>query len=109
MKKLINKNDDMLAESLAGFAAAHSDLIKFKQNPNFSIRKNEAHNKVAIISGVGSRHEPLHAGYIVYGMLDAAWSGHVFTSPSPDQILAAANTVHAGKGILFIVKIMQAT
>ena len=104
MKKFINKIDDMLTESLAGFAAAHSDLIQFKQNPNFLIRKNIAHNKVAIISGGGSGHEPLHAGYIGYGMLDAACPGHVFTSPSPDQILAAADAVHAGKGILFIVK-----
>ncbi len=94
----------MLDESLAGFAATHSDLIQFKQNPNFLIRKNKAHNKVAIISGGGSGHEPLHAGYIGYGMLDAACPGHVFTSPSPNQILAAAESVNAGKGILFIVK-----
>lgn len=94
----------MLDESLAGFAATYSDLIQFKQNPNFLIRKNKAHNKVAIISGGGSGHEPLHAGYIGYGMLDAACPGHVFTSPTPDQILAAAESVHAGKGILFIVK-----
>ena len=104
MKKFINKIDDILTESLAGFAVAHSDLIQFKQNPNFLMRKNIAHNKVAIISGGGSGHEPLHAGYIGYGMLDAACPGHVFTSPSPDQILAAADAVHAGKGILFIVK-----
>ena len=94
----------MLDESLAGFAATYSDLIQLKQNPNFLIRKNKAHNKVAIISGGGSGHEPLHAGYIGYGMLDAACPGHVFTSPTPDQILAAAESVHAGKGILFIVK-----
>lgn len=109
MKKLINKIDDMWAESLAGFDAAHSDLIQFKQNLNFLIRKNKARNKVAIISGGGSGHEPLHAGYIGYGMLDAACPGLVFTLQPPVQILAAANTVHAGKGTLFIVKIMQAT
>ena len=104
MKKFINKVDDLLAESLGGFAAAHSDLIQFKQNPNFLTRRNKAHNKVAIISGGGSGHEPLHAGYIGYGMLDAACPGHVFTSPSPDQMLAAALAVQASKGILFIVK-----
>ena len=104
MKKFINKIDDILSESLAGFAAAHSDLVHLYQNPNFLTRKNKAQNKVAIISGGGSGHEPLHAGFIGYGMLDAACPGHVFTSPSPDQILAAAESVHAGQGILFIVK-----
>lgn len=108
MKKFINKVDDILIESLSGFAAAHSDLVSLHLNPNFLTRtkkiQGKAQNKVAIISGGGSGHEPLHAGYIGYGMLDAACPGHVFTSPSPDQMLAAAEAVHAGKGILFIVK-----
>ena len=104
MKKFINKIDDVLVESLSGFAAAHSDLVSLHLEPNFLTRKNKAKNKVAIISGGGSGHEPLHAGYIGYGMLDAACPGHVFSSPSPDQMLAAAEVVHAGKGILFIVK-----
>ena len=104
MKKFINKIDDVLVESLSGFAAAHSDLVALHLNPNFLTRKNLAKNKVAIISGGGSGHEPLHAGYIGYGMLDAACPGHVFSSPSPDQMLAAAEAVDAGKGILFIVK-----
>ena len=104
MKKFINKVDDMLNESLAGFAAAHADLVTLHLEPNYLTRKHKASNKVAIISGGGSGHEPLHAGYIGYGMLDAACPGHVFTSPSPDQMLAAAEAVHAGKGILFIVK-----
>ncbi|MBC7755248.1 MAG: dihydroxyacetone kinase subunit DhaK [Bdellovibrio sp.] len=104
MKKFINKVDDMLAESLAGFAAAHADLVSLHLDPNYLTRKLKAHNKVAIISGGGSGHEPLHAGYIGYGMLDAACPGHVFTSPSPDQMLAAAQAVQADKGILFIVK-----
>jgi phosphoenolpyruvate---glycerone phosphotransferase subunit DhaK len=104
MKKFINKIDDILVESLSGFAAAHNDLVTLHLEPNFLIRKNPAKNKVAIISGGGSGHEPLHAGYIGYGMLDAACPGHVFSSPSPDQMLAAAEAVHAGKGILFIVK-----
>ena len=104
MKKFINKIDDILVESLSGFAAAHSDLVSLHLAPNFLTRKIKAQNKVAIISGGGSGHEPLHAGYIGYGMLDAACPGHVFTSPTPDQMLAAAEAVHADKGILFIVK-----
>ena len=104
MKKFINKIDNILVESLSGFAAAHSDLVTLNLNPHFLTRKNPAQNKVAIISGGGSGHEPLHTGYIGYGMLDAACPGHVFSSPSPDQMLAAAEVVHAGKGILFIVK-----
>ncbi len=104
MKKFINKVDDVLIESLSGFASAHSDLVHLNLDPNFLTRKQKAINKVAIISGGGSGHEPLHAGYIGYGMLDAACPGHVFTSPTPDQMLAAAEAVHAGKGVLFIVK-----
>jgi phosphoenolpyruvate---glycerone phosphotransferase subunit DhaK len=104
MKKFINKIDDVLVESLSGFALAHNDLVSLYLEPNFLTRKNLAKNKVAIISGGGSGHEPLHAGYIGFGMLDAACPGHVFSSPSPDQMLAAAEAVHAGKGILFIVK-----
>ncbi|HOY71173.1 MAG TPA: dihydroxyacetone kinase subunit DhaK [Methylotenera sp.] len=104
MKKFINKTDDILKESLTGFATAHQDLVQLKLEPHFLTRKNKAQNKVAIISGGGSGHEPLHAGYIGYGMLDAACPGHVFTSPTPDQMLAAAESVHADKGILFIVK-----
>ena len=108
MKKFINNIDNLLVESLSGFAAAHSDLVSLQLEPNFLTRtkkiQGKAQNKVAIISGGGSGHEPLHAGYIGYGMLDAACPGHVFSSPSPDQMLAAAEAVHAGKGILFIVK-----
>jgi dihydroxyacetone kinase-like protein len=104
MKKFINHIDDVLVESLSGFAAAHADLVRLHLAPNFITRKNKTANKVAIISGGGSGHEPLHAGYIGYGMLDAACPGHVFTSPTPDQMLAAAEAVHADQGILFIVK-----
>jgi len=104
MKKFINKTDDILTESLSGFALAHHDLVSLHLDPNFLTRKQKASNKVAIISGGGSGHEPLHAGYIGKGMLDAACPGHVFTSPTPDQMLAAAEAVHADKGILFIVK-----
>ncbi len=104
MKKFINKTDNILTESLSGFALAHQEIVSLNLDPNFLTRKQKAANKVAIISGGGSGHEPLHAGYIGYGMLDAACPGHVFTSPTPDQMLAAAEAAHADKGILFIVK-----
>lgn len=108
MKKFINNVDNILTESLSGFALAHHDLVSLHLSPNFLTRANKkqpkAKNKVAIISGGGSGHEPLHAGYIGYGMLDASCPGHVFSSPTPDQMLAAAEAVHADKGVLFIVK-----
>ena len=104
MKKFINDVDDMLVESLSGFAAAHKDIVQLHLEPNFLTRADKASNKVAIISGGGSGHEPLHSGFIGYGMLDAACPGYVFTSPSPDQMLAAAEAVDNGKGVLFIVK-----
>ena len=104
MKKFVNKVDNMLIESLSGFAAANGDLVSLHLDPHFITRKNKSQNKVAIISGGGSGHEPLHAGYIGYGMLDAACPGQVFTSPTPDQMLSAAEAVHADKGVLFIVK-----
>lgn len=104
MKKFINKVDNILTESLSGFASAHHDLVAIHLDPNYLTRAQKAQNKVAIISGGGSGHEPLHAGYIGYGMLDAACPGQVFTSPTPDQMLAAAEAVHADKGVLFIVK-----
>ena len=94
----------MLIESLSGFASAHSDIVEVHFEPTFVTRKHKAHNKVALISGGGSGHEPLHTGYIGKGMLDAACPGQVFTSPTPDQMLAAAEAVHADKGVLFIVK-----
>jgi phosphoenolpyruvate---glycerone phosphotransferase subunit DhaK len=104
MKKFVNNVDNILTESLSGFALAHSDIVSLHLNPNYLTRKNKAKNKVAIISGGGSGHEPLHAGYIGVGMLDAACPGHVFSSPTPDQMVAAAEAVHADKGVLFIVK-----
>lgn len=104
MKKFLNNVDNMLFESLTGFAKAHTDLVSLQLEPTYLTRKNKAKNKVAIISGGGAGHEPLHAGYIGKGMLDAACPGQVFTSPTPDQMLAAAEAVHADKGILFIVK-----
>lgn len=104
MKKFINQVDDMLTESLTGFATAHAGLVNLHLDPLFLTRRQQAKQKVAIVSGGGTGHEPLHAGYIGFGMLDAACPGQVFTSPTPDQMLAAATAVHADRGILFIVK-----
>lgn len=104
MKKFVNDVNNMLSESLSGFAKAHSNLVSLTLDPAYLTRKVKADNKVAIISGGGAGHEPLHAGYIGKGMLDAACPGQVFTSPTPDQMMAAAEAVNAGKGVLFIVK-----
>ena len=104
MKKFINAVDDVLAESLSGFATAHADLVKLSLDPYYLCRAEKAQNKVAVISGGGSGHEPLHGGFVGYGMLDAACPGHVFTSPTPDQMLAAAEAAESGRGVLFIVK-----
>jgi phosphoenolpyruvate---glycerone phosphotransferase subunit DhaK len=104
MKKFMNQVDNMLTESLMGFAGAHADLVKLHLNPHFLTRAHKTPDKVVLISGGGSGHEPLHSGYVGYGMLDAACPGHVFTSPTPDQMIAAAAEVHSGKGILWIVK-----
>ncbi len=104
MKKLINTADTVLAESLDGFAAAHADIVTLGAERKFVRRAAPRRGKVALVSGGGSGHEPLHAGFVGLGMLDAACPGHVFTSPTPDQIVAAAEAVDGGVGILFIVK-----
>jgi dihydroxyacetone kinase-like protein len=104
MKKLINHVDDVLAESLDGLAAAHADVVSLGAERKFVRRRHLKPGKVALISGGGSGHEPLHAGFVGLGMLDAACPGQVFTSPTPDQMLAAAEAVDGGAGTLFIVK-----
>ncbi|CDY76327.1 Phosphoenolpyruvate-dihydroxyacetone phosphotransferase, dihydroxyacetone binding subunit DhaK [Caballeronia glathei] len=104
MKKFINRVDDFLTESLAGFAAAHGDLVVLNSDPVFVRRRDLKPGKVALVSGGGSGHEPLHSGFVGYGMLDAACPGQVFTSPTPDQMMAAAKAVDTGQGVLFIVK-----
>ena len=104
MKKLINSVDQVLTESLEGFAAAHGDILKLGDDHKFVRRTKLKPGKVALISGGGSGHEPLHAGFVGHGMLDAACPGQVFTSPTPDQMAAAAAAVDTGAGILFIVK-----
>jgi len=104
MKKFVNDVEGLLLESLQGMALAHSDLLELHVDPTFVTRKNPSQRKVALISGGGSGHEPLHCGLIGTGMLDAACPGQVFTSPTPDQMMAAASAVDRGKGVLFIVK-----
>jgi dihydroxyacetone kinase-like protein len=104
MKKLINAPETVLAESLDGFAAAHADLVVLGAERKFVRRAVLKPGKVALLSGGGSGHEPLHAGFVGHGMLDAACPGQVFTSPTPDQMMAAAEAVDGGAGVLFIVK-----
>jgi phosphoenolpyruvate---glycerone phosphotransferase subunit DhaK len=104
MKKLINDVDTLIEESLSGFAAAHPTLVEVAFEPTFVKRRGEPRAKVALISGGGSGHEPLHSGFVGRGMLDAACPGQVFTSPTPDQMIAAAHAVDGGAGVLFIVK-----
>jgi len=105
MKKLINDPMNVVPEALEGMAKAHPDLIKVHFNPNFVYRADAPRpGKVAVISGGGSGHEPMHVGFVGYGMLDAACPGAVFTSPTPDQMYEAAKAVHGGAGILMIVK-----
>ncbi len=104
MKKLINAPGTVLAESLDGFAAAHADLVTLGAQRKFVRRRTLTPGKVALISGGGSGHEPMHVGFVGHGMLDAACPGEVFTSPTPDQMLAAIDGVDTGAGCLFIVK-----
>ena len=104
MKKLINATEDVVSESLAGFAAAHSDIVRIGEQAPFVQRRHLKPGKVALVSGGGSGHEPLHGGFVGQGMLDAAVPGQVFTSPTPDLILAAAEAADTGGGVLFIVK-----
>lgn len=104
MKKFINSVDTILAESLDGFAAAHADILMLGEDRKFIRRRELKPGKVALISGGGSGHEPLHGGFVGHGMLDAACPGQVFTSPTPDQMLAAVEAVGTGAGCLFIVK-----
>lgn len=104
MKKFINSVDGVLAESLDGLAAAHADILALGPERKFVRRRELNPKKVALVSGGGSGHEPLHAGFVGYGMLDAACPGQVFTSPTPDQIVEAAQSVAGEAGVLFIVK-----
>jgi dihydroxyacetone kinase-like protein len=104
IKKFINTPDTMLGESLDGFVAAHQNIVALGGGHQFVRRRELAPGKVALISGGGSGHEPMHAGFVGRGMLDAACPGEVFTSPTPDQMLAAMEQVDTGGGVLLIVK-----
>ncbi|MGD2105180.1 MAG: dihydroxyacetone kinase subunit DhaK [Anaerolineae bacterium] len=105
MKKLINDPERVVIEQLEGMALAYPDLIKVQYDPNFVYRADAPiDGKVALISGGGSGHEPMHGGLVGVGMLDAACPGAVFTSPTPDQMLEAAKATDSGAGVLYIVK-----
>lgn len=104
MKKFVNAIDQLIPQSLAGFAAAHADIVELGGEGKFVRRRRLQPGKVALVSGGGSGHEPLHAGFVGRGMLDAACPGQVFTSPTPDQMAEAAAAVDTGAGVLYIVK-----
>lgn len=104
MKKLINSPEGVVQDALDGIALAHPDLVVHR-NPDFIVRAGAPfHGKVGVISGGGSGHEPMHGGFVGKGMLDAACPGAIFTSPVPDQMLAATKAVNGGAGVLHIVK-----
>jgi phosphoenolpyruvate---glycerone phosphotransferase subunit DhaK len=104
MKKLINSPDTLVADALAGMAAAHPALAVDIENKVITRSGGPTAGKVGLVSGGGAGHEPLHGGFVGYGMLDAACPGEVFTSPVPDQMLAATKAVNGGAGVLHIVK-----
>ncbi len=105
MKKLINRVEDMVKEELAGMEALHPELIRVDLENQIIVRKDApVRGKVGVISGGGSGHEPMHGGYVGRGMLDAACPGAIFTSPVPDQMLAATRAVNGGAGVLQVVK-----
>jgi dihydroxyacetone kinase-like protein len=105
MKKLINRVEDIVPEALQGLGAAHPDVVKIDlPNSNVLRAGGPKAGKVALVSGGGSGHEPLHGGFVGLGMLDAACAGAIFTSPVPDQMEAATRAVDGGAGVLHIVK-----
>jgi dihydroxyacetone kinase-like protein len=105
MRKFLNEPSQVVKESLAGLAAAHPDLLRYDAAAQIVVRKDSPRKgKVALISGGGSGHEPLHGGFVGLGMLDAACPGEVFTSPVPGQMLAATKAVDGGAGVVHIVK-----
>ncbi len=105
MKKLINSVDDVVTEALAGMEALHPELIRVDYENQLVVRKDAPiRGKVGVISGGGSGHEPMHGGFVGRGMLDAACPGAIFTSPVPDQMLAATRAVSGGAGVLHVVK-----
>jgi dihydroxyacetone kinase-like protein len=105
VKKLINRPEDVVREELRGIEQAHPDLVRVFYEPNHIVRADApVQGKVALVSGGGSGHEPMHGGFVGVGMLDAACPGEVFTSPTPDQMEAATKAVNGGAGVVHIVK-----
>src|SRR5205809_3070375 len=105
MKKLLNDPASLVGQSLTGLAAAHGDLLRYDSESQIVVRVDApVEGKVALVSGGGSGHEPLHGGFVGKGMLDAACPGEVFTSPVPEQMLAATKAVDGGAGVVHIVK-----
>ncbi|BCV25876.1 MAG TPA: dihydroxyacetone kinase subunit DhaK [Firmicutes bacterium] len=105
MKKLINQPERVVEDMLAGMAAAYPEYVRLLPDLNVVVRADApVKGKVALVSGGGSGHEPTHGGYVGRGMLDAACAGNVFTSPTPDQVLAAVKAVDGGAGVLLVVK-----
>lgn len=104
MSKFLNNPADAVVESLRGFARANRGIVRLVESPRHVVRAERVGGKVALISGGGSGHDPLHAGFVGKGMLDAAVPGEVFSSPSVEQILAAAEAADGGAGVLCIVK-----
>lgn len=104
MKKLINDPNNVLEDMIEGMCYAHEEYLKRIVGFDVLVRKNPKTNKVALVSGGGSGHEPAHAGFVGEGMLDAAVCGAVFTSPTPDQVYKAIQEVNTGEGVLLIIK-----
>src|SRR5438132_8757951 len=102
---LINTPETEVKDAMAGMAAAHGNLIRVEYDPNVIIRKDAPEKgKVALVSGGGSGHEPMHGGFVGLGMLAGACPGAVFTSPTPDQIYECTKQVSGGAGVVHIVK-----
>lgn len=105
MKKIINAPGNAVVDALRGLALAHPDLLRVQTEPAVVVRADApVRGKVAVISGGGSGHEPLHTGFVGKGMLDAAVPGPVFTSPTPDAVQAAISEADGGAGVLLVVK-----
>lgn len=105
MKKMINKPENIVEEMVSGMLKAYPEYLKKVEDLPVIVRKDKKMGKVALISGGGSGHEPSHAGFVGYGMLDGAVAGEVFTSPSADKVYEAVKAVNSGAGVLLIIKI----
>jgi dihydroxyacetone kinase-like protein len=104
VRQLVNDPDDLVAEALRGLEQAHPDLVRYHADPAYVVRAEAAWPKVALVSGGGSGHEPLHTGFVGPGMLDAAVPGAVFASPTAFQVRAAVVAADHGRGVLLIIK-----